>query len=101
LLDAYTPDKSIYRDCVAQLAISPHTSDKSARRTSVVFPNNPDTLVQSETNQGTEPKWLDNLSHLVGLSSVRPFGDFATCGAKGIPRKKIQQCLKNAYWRGF
>jgi hypothetical protein len=87
------PDKSIYRDCAAQLAISPHISDKSARRTSVVFPNNPDTLVQSETNQGTEPKWLDNLSRLLVLSSVRPFGDFATCGAKGIPRTAIPKYL--------
>jgi len=84
------PDKSIYRDCFAQLAISPRTSDKSTRPTSEAFPNNPGTLVQSETNQGTEPKWLDNLSHLLGLSSVRPFGDFATCGAKGIPRVYIQ-----------
>src|SRR3990172_13112404 len=84
------PDRSIYRDCIAQLAILPHTSDKSVRPTSVAFPNNPDTLVQSETNQGIEPRSLDNLFHLSGQLLARPFGDFTTCGAKGIPHLCIQ-----------
>ena len=97
--DACMPDKSIFRDWVVQLAISPRTSDKSTRPTSEAFPNNPGTLVQSETNQGTEPKWLDNLSHLLGLSSVRPFGDFATCGAKGIPRYFTQHSSVRGQYR--
>ena len=47
-------------------------------------------LVQSGTNQGIEPRSLDNLFHLLGQLLARPFGDFAICGAKGIPRSPIQ-----------
>src|SRR5450830_2040698 len=84
------PDRLVCRGCVAQLAISPHTSDKSVRATSVAFPNNPDTLVQSGTNQGIEPRSLGNLFHLSGQLLACPFGDFDICGAKGIPRVYIQ-----------
>src|SRR5450830_417781 len=92
------PDKSIYRGCVAQLAISPHISDKSVRPTSVASPNNPGTLVQSGTSPGIEPMSLGNLSHLSGQLLACPFGDFATCGAKGIPRLCIQYLMSNAPW---
>lgn len=33
---------------------------------------------------------LDNLFHLLGQVLACPFGNFATCGAKGIPRCCIQ-----------
>src|SRR5450830_1123884 len=84
------PDRLVCRGCVAQLAISPHTSDKLVRPTSVAFPNNPGTLVQSGTNQGIESRSLDNLFHLSGQLLACPFGDFDICGAKGIPRSSIQ-----------
>ncbi len=38
----------------------------------------------------TEPKSLGSLYRLPGLPRVYPFGDFAICGAKGIPCIFIQ-----------
>jgi hypothetical protein len=92
LLDVDLPDRSICHGYVTQLLISLHTSDKSVHPTSVVFPYSPGTLVQSGTNQGIEPRSLDNLCCLSGLLLMRPFGDFAACGAKGIPRIDVQLC---------
>jgi hypothetical protein len=83
-------DRSICRDCVDELAILPRTSGKSVRPTSVAVPKNPGTLVQSGTNQGIEPKSLDNLFHLSEQLLAHPLRDFAICGAKGIPRAYIQ-----------
>jgi hypothetical protein len=80
------PDRLIYRDYIALRAISLRTSGKSVHPTSEVSPNNADTLALSETNQEIEPRSLDNLSHPSGLLLARPSGNFATCGAKGIPR---------------
>ena len=53
--------KSICRDYFAQLELMPHTLGRSDRQASVVFPDNHDTPVQSETSQETEPTLLDNL----------------------------------------
>lgn len=80
------PDRSIDRDYVAELAISLHSLGKPARPASVALPNNPDTLLQSGTSRGIEPRSEGNLPRLSGLSLVQPFGDSAICGAKGIPR---------------
>ena len=79
------PDRSICHGYVAQLAKSPRTSDKSVRPTNGAFPNSPGMLVPSGTNQGIEPRSLDSLSRLSRQLLARPFGDFAICGAKGIP----------------
>ena len=84
------PDRLICPDYLARLAISLRTLDKSVRPTSAVFPNNPGTLVQSGTNQGIAPRSLDNLYPLSGLLLACPFGDLATCGARGIPRTNAQ-----------
>ena len=81
--------KSIERDCFAQPELMPRTLGRPERRASVVSPDNHDTPVQSETNQGTEPTFWDSLFHLSAFALEWPLGYSATCGAKGIRRMNI------------